>query len=95
MIGLFTSSSSWLGLLRSLAHRQEQIQKTLSWFGLNFQWLIEGNIIAHDKKSRRPVSGADIHQRCLKFFLEDKIGYSLTELFKKDIIQLNFNWIIF
>ena len=76
------SSSSWLGVLRSLAHRQEQIQKTLSWFGLNFQWLIEGNIIAHDKKSRRPVSGADIHQRCLKFFLEDKN-------------QLQFNWIIF
>ena len=50
-------------------------------FRLNFLWLIEGNIIAHDKKSRRPVSVADIHQRCLKFFLEDKN-------------RLQFNWII-
>ena len=44
-------------------------------FRLNFLWLIEGNIIAHDKKSRRlwslqSVSG-DIQQHCLDFLVKE------------------------
>ena len=56
-------------------------------FGLNFQWLIEGNIIAHDKKSRRLASSQWWHSAALSGILFRNSSPKTSTIFN-DVIYL-------